>query len=150
MHICAVFVCNQAYFNKFIYTVTQLIINGKFKGDICLVIGDDLYNNKVLECDTIINNNIIINYFPNINFSEDFLHIQRHMNREPHWFPKIFQFHKIHLFDVFFKKWDYIFYLDCGITVFSDVSPILNEVKEYTLLAHSDAYPIYEWKLNIL
>ena len=32
--------------------------------------------------------------------------------------------------------------------IFSDISPILNEVTENTLLAHSDAYPTYEWKLH--
>ena len=60
----------------------------------------------------------------------------------------MFQYHKLHLFNVFFKNWDYIFYLDCGITIFSDISPILNEITENTLLAHSDAYPTYEWKLH--
>jgi hypothetical protein len=70
------------------------------------------------------------------------------MNRPPHWFQKQFQFHKFHLFNKFFKQWDYIFYLDCGITIFSDILPIINEMSENTLLAHSDAYPTYEWKLH--
>jgi hypothetical protein len=61
---------------------------------------------------------------------------------------KKFQWHKLHLFNTFFKQWDYIFYLDCGITIFSDISPIINEITENTLLAHSDAYPRYEWKLH--
>jgi hypothetical protein len=52
------------------------------------------------------------------------------------------------LFNTFFKQWKYIFYLDCGITIFRDISPILNEITENTLLAHSDAYPNYEWKLH--
>jgi hypothetical protein len=33
-------------------------------------------------------------------------------------------------------------------TIFSDISPIINEATENTLLAHSDAYPTYEWKLH--
>ena len=40
-----------------------------------------------------------------------------------------------------------MFYIDCGMTIFSDITPMLNEVKENTLLAHSDAYPTYVWKL---
>jgi hypothetical protein len=146
--ICVVFVCNKLYFDKFIYTCNQLLTNGKYKGNICLVIGDDLLNDKLLECDTIINNNITIKHFPNINFSSDFLDIQNKMVRPPHWFHKMFQFHKLHLFNTFFKQWDYIFYLDCGITIFSDIHPIINEVRENTLLAHSDAYPTYEWRLH--
>ena len=29
------------------------------------------------------------------------------------------------------------------------MSPIINEITENTLLAHSDAYPTYEWKLHV-
>jgi len=142
------FLCDKAYFSKFIYTCNQLIDNGKYKGNICLVVGDDLHNNELLNCDIIKNNNIIVKYFPNISFSNYFIDIQRKMNRPSHWFQKLFQFHKLHLFNTFFKQWDYIFYLDCGINIFSDISPIINEITENTLLAHSDAYPTYEWKLH--
>jgi hypothetical protein len=48
---CVVLLCDRAYFNKFIYTCNQLITNGKYNGTICLVIGDDLNNDKLLECD---------------------------------------------------------------------------------------------------
>jgi hypothetical protein len=125
-----------------------LIENGKYNGDICLVVGNDLFGDKMLECDIIRNNSIIIKHFPNIQFSDVFVDIQKKMQRPEHWFKKMFQFHKLHLFNTFFKQWDYIFYIDCGITIFSDISPILSEATENTLLAHSDAYPTYEWKLH--
>lgn len=146
--LCVVFLCNKSYFNKFIYSCNKLVTNGNYRGEICLVIGDDLHNDKILDCDFIKNNNVIIKHFPNIQYTHDFLDIQYKMNRPPHWFQRMFQFHKLYLFNTFFKKWDYIFYLDCGITIFSDISPIINEVKENLLLAHSDAYPVYEWKLH--
>jgi len=60
MNICVVFVCNKAYFNKFIYTCNQLLTNGKYNGNICLVIGDDLLNDELLNSDIIIKNKIII------------------------------------------------------------------------------------------
>ena len=145
---CVVFVCNKAYFDKFVYTCNQLVTNGNYKGPICLVIGDDLYNDKLLDCDLIKHNNILIKYFPNIHFSSEFLDIQQTMNRGAHWFQKIFQFHKLHLFNTYFKRWDYIFYIDCGITILSDISPIMNEAAENTLFAHSDAYPTYKNKLR--
>jgi hypothetical protein len=145
--LCVVFLCDKAYFNKFIYTCNQLITNGKYNGNICLVIGDDLNNDELLNCDIIQKNNIVIKYFPTISFSNDFCDVQKRMNRPPHWFKKQFQFHKLHLFHPFFKQWRYIFYLDCGINIFSDISPMINEMTENTLLAHSDAYPSYKWKL---
>jgi hypothetical protein len=147
--VCVVFLCDKAYFNKFIYTCNQLITNGKYNGNICLVVGDDLHKSDLLNCHVINNNNnIIVKHFPNIQFSNDFLDIQKKINRPPHWFQKQFQYHKLHLFNIFFKKWNYIFYLDCGINIFSDISPIINEMTENTLFAHSDAYPTYKWKLQ--
>jgi hypothetical protein len=147
--VCVVLLCNKEYFDKFIYTCNQLITNGNYNGNICLVIGDDLYNHELLNCDFIRNNNIIIKYFPDIQFSNNFLKINNNINTDGRNLTKKFQWHKLHLFNTFFKKWDYIFYLDCGMNIFSDISPILNEISENTLLAHSDAYPTYEWKLHI-
>ena len=148
MNNCVVFLSNKKYFNKFINTCSQLVTVGKYNGDICLVIGDDLLDNELLNNELIINNKIIIKHFSDIIFTKEFLQIQKEMKREPHWFKKIFQFHKLHLFNTYFKRWDYIFYIDCGITIFSDILPILNEIQDNTLLAHSDAFPTYQRKLH--
>ena len=145
---CVVFVCNVQYFDKFISTLNQLYTNGNYKGDVCLVIGDDLLNNELLNNSVIVDNNIIIKYFPNLIFPEEFLKIAYEMKRSEHWFKKIFQYHKLHLFNVFFKQWKFIFYIDCGMIIYSDINPMLNERKSNTLLAHSDAYPTYVRKLS--
>jgi hypothetical protein len=145
---CVVFVCNKNYFDKFVNTCNQLITKGKYKGNICLVIGSDLQGDKVLECDFIRNNNIIIQYFPNIYFTKEFLEVNNKINCGRSNITKRFQWHKLNLFNVFFKKWNYILYLDCGINIFDDISPILEDATNNTLLAHSDSYPTYEWKLN--
>jgi hypothetical protein len=147
-NVCAVFLCDKAYFQKFLYTCSQLINNGKYIGQICLVIGDDLNNDQMLQDPFIINNNIMTKYFPNLQVSEQFLYTQKHMDREPHWYQKLFQYHKLHLFDSFFKQWNYIFYLDCGLTIFDDISSLINERKPNKLLAHSDAFPTYICKLH--
>lgn len=146
--VCVVFLCDKAYFNKFINTYNQLITNGKYNGNVCLVVGDDLHNDELLNNDIIKNNNIIIKHFPNIQFSNNFLEINNKIISDGRNKTKKFQWHKLHLFNTFFKQWDYILYLDCGLTIFSDISPLLNEITENTLLAHSDAYPTYEWKLH--
>ena len=146
--ICAVFLCDMAYFDKFIKTCGELVTNGKYNGNICLVIGDDLINNDRLKHDMIVQNRVIIKHFADIHLDETFLHKQQSMNRPSYWNKKLFQYHKLYLFDTFFKQWDTIFYVDCGITIFSDISPILNERKPKILLAHSDAFPTYEWKLR--
>jgi hypothetical protein len=147
-NLCAVFLCDKAYFHKFLYTCNLLLTNGNYKGSICLVIGDDLLGDDWLNHQLILQNNILIKHFPSLSFPPDFLQMQYTLVRTPHWVQKLFQYHKLYLFDVFFKQWDFIFYLDCGITIFSDITPILNARKSGVVLAHSDAYPIYEWKLH--
>ena len=147
-NLCVVFICNKAYFHKFEKTCEQLMTNGKYKGDICLIIGDDLLNDKILDCDLINKNNIIIKHFPDIKFPDKFYKINDNVNSDGRNKTKKFQWHKLYLFDKFFKKWNYIFYIDCGMRIFSDIKPLLNEVKKNTFLAHSDAFPKYEWKLS--
>jgi hypothetical protein len=145
---CVVFICNKKYFEKFVYTCQQLITNGKYNGDICLTIGDDLFQDNILECEFIKKNNIIIKYFSNMQFSNEFLEINNKVKHDGRNLTKKFQWHKLHLFNTFFKNWDYILYMDCGMNIYSDISPILNECRTNTLLAHSDAYPTYHDKLE--
>ena len=147
-NICVVFVCNKPYFNKFIDTCNQLVTNGQYSGQICLVIGDDLNNNKLLNNDFIRNNNIIVKHFPDITFTQKFYSINHTINSDRRNITKKFQWHKLHLFNVYFKKWDAVFYIDCGMNILSNISPMINLVESNTLLAHSDAYPSYEWKLS--
>ena len=48
---CVVFLCDNAYFYKFINTCYELLTVGNYKGEICLVIGDDLNNEKYFGLD---------------------------------------------------------------------------------------------------
>lgn len=145
---CVVFVSDKAYFHKFVDTCSQLVSQGNYTGDICLVIGDDLVHDECLNCEVLQQNRVLVKYFPNFSYSPYFLLIQEILNREPHWYLKQFQYHKLYLFHTFFKQWDYLLYLDCGIHIFADMAPIWKETKENTLLAHSDAFPTFEWKLH--
>jgi hypothetical protein len=142
--ICVVFVTNKLYFDKFIQTATQLVTNGDYKDDICLIIGDDLHEDPELlnHHNTFLTKyNIQIKYFPTHQFTSEFLDIQQSLHRPQFWNDKRFQYHKLHLFNAFFKQWDYIFYIDAGTIIFQGIAPILNEKTPHTLLAHSDAYP---------
>lgn len=147
MNNCIVFVSNKRFFNIFIVTCTMLINNGNYKGNICLVIGDDLLNDELLLSSIIVSNKIIIKHFPNIIFSDNFMKINTKINTDGRNIIKKFQWHKMHLFNVYFKQWEYIFYIDCGMKILSDIKPIMDQMTKNTLLAHSDAYPYYQWKL---
>ncbi len=145
---CVVFVCNKTYFEQFVRTCTALLTNGRYKGDICLAIGDDLVGDTLLESPIIKQNNIEVKHFKNIVFTDEFMESIRKVNTDGRNITKQFQWHKLYLFDMYFKKWDYIFYIDCGMKILADISPMLRLCEENVLLAHSDAYPTYEWRLH--
>lgn len=121
---------------------------GQYTGDICLVIGDDLKDQPILQDPILGYIGVTIQYFPNFFFPEEVDNRMASLDRPPHWYPKKFQYHKFHLFNPFFKRWRKLFYMDCGITVFRPIQPLLDCWKENAVLAHSDAYPTYEWKLH--
>ena len=141
MNICCVFVCNKKYFTKFTNTCSQLIKYGNYKGEICLVISDDLIGDELLNSSIIKDNNIIIKHFEKITIPPE-----KYKNASAK--EKVDGCSlKFNLFKTYFKKWDFIFYMDCGINIYHDISPIINEATENKLLAHSDAYPTYKRKL---
>jgi hypothetical protein len=141
-NFCVVFVSNKKYFHKFKKTCTELITDGKYKGDICLIVSDDLYYDKDLDCKFIKDNNIIIKKFKKINIPDIKYECSAHIEKVDGCIMKF------NLFNTYFKKWKYILYLDCGMNILSDINQILNEATDNTLLAHSDAYPEYKWKLS--
>lgn len=145
MTTCVVFVTNNAYIDKFQATYQQLITVGGYKGDVCLVIGDDLVDTPFA---AEMQKKVLVKHFPNFVFPPLIQETMKSLKRLPMWFEKIFQYHKFHLFDTFFKRWDRIFYIDSGITIRAPIQPILDSFVPNVVLAHSDAYPTYQWKLR--
>jgi hypothetical protein len=147
--ICAVFVCNAAYFDKFTRTCTDLITIGQFAGPICLLAADDLAETPLLRNSPLVRTGRVevVHLAPDLNFPPEWLEKWRAIDREPHWLRKIVQFNKFYVFHRRFRAYDYVLYLDCGIHVLAPVQPLLEEAAPGVLLAHSDAYPKYERKL---
>ena len=141
MNVCVVFLCNKWYYPRFLQTYADLRERSKYTGPVCLVIGDDMMEVSVPA-------DIIVKHFPDWVFPGWF-HAQAMMlPRAEFLYRKFFQFHKFYLFDAFFKQWNYIFYIDAGMTIYQPIEKMLALGQPHTLLAHSDAYPTYEWKLS--
>jgi hypothetical protein len=147
-NICTVLVTNDAFFDRLIQTLESLL-SYEYVGDICVVIGDDLIGSVKLNHSLLKSNNIIVKHFPDISFTKEFNNIFNSMPRETLWRHKKFQYHKLNLFNTFFKKWDYIFYIDSGMKIYSSIMPIINARKADKFLAHSDTYPDNNWALEI-
>jgi hypothetical protein len=142
--------CNSPYLLKALKTIDQVRNVGNYKGDIVFFHGDNL-NDETGILDVMKEAyNVQIKYFPNIDTS----YVMEVLNRAKDLaYPakeKIFQFHKFYTFDIYFKQWDRILYLDSGIHVYGDIQRIFNLDCKNSLMAHSNPYPIYygQWRLN--
>jgi hypothetical protein len=142
--LCVVLVTNKNYFEKFLQTLNSLVTAGNYHGDICLVIGDDLVGDALLNSAPIKDNKVVVKHFPDLKFPNSFLAMASRLPNS----NKLFQYHKFHLFNPYFKQWNTIFYIDSGMSIYSDVRPIIDQKLPNTLVAHSDAYPSYIWKLR--
>ena len=147
--VVIVFVCNKSYLPKFRQTYTQLRTNGKYRDDACLIIGDDIEKEE-LKKDNFYKEIEIVK-FPNIKFPQNVTEIRSKMKGHP-WncnITKAFQWHKLHLLNSFFKKWNYLFYIDSGMSIAKPIQTIIDLKKQGKIVAHSDAYPNTGWKLHL-
>ena len=138
---CIILMCDKPYLEKAKNTIQQLRNVGKYQGDIILLVGNDL---KYLIID-----NVIVKYFPNIDRTEIVNILKNKPIADGREINKVFQWHKVHIFDTYFKQWKKCMYLDSGMHIFNPIERILNLDCAGKLIAHSDAYPTFIWKLKV-
>mgnify|MGYP001026533975 FL=1 len=96
MSRCIVLVCNKKYLSQFEYTYNLLRANGKYNGDIVLIVGDDLKDLKY--------EGVIVKYFKNISFPENVIQQMNDVNIDGRNLTKRFQWHKLHIFQSYFNR----------------------------------------------
>ena len=60
----------------------------------------------------------------------------------------MFQYFKFYIFDIYFKKWDKVLYIDSGMHIYNPIKRLFDISTEDVLYAHSDSYPEYTQKLD--
>jgi lipopolysaccharide biosynthesis glycosyltransferase len=143
---CVALVCNRAYLDKALLTIWQLRIFGRFSGDVVLVIGDDLREAIGALRQSLLR--IIPVYFPDIQRSFEDRVLDGARSALDSQSKKTFQFHKFFCFSPFFKKWNRVLYLDAKMRIYAPLGPLLEVDCTNSLVAHSDAYPDFEWTLT--
>lgn len=138
---CVILMCDNPYLDKAKNTIQQLRDIGKYNDDIVLLVGDDLQD--------LVIDNVIVKYFPNIDRSYIVEILRNKPISDGREINKVFQWHKIHIFDKYFKQWKKCLYIDSGMHIFNPIDKIINLDCENKLIAHSDAYPTFEWKLKV-
>lgn len=141
---CIILMCNKPYLNKVINTINQIRTIGKYFDDVVLLIGDDLKDEKIF-----LDKNVIIKYFPDFNRDNIINILKNKPISDGREIIKVFQWHKMHIFDAYFKQWKKCLYIDAGMYIFNPIDKIINLDCTNKIIAHSDAYPTYEWKLKV-
>ena len=143
---CVVLVVNDAYFQKAIYTIHQLRTTGQYVETVVLITDESSYLNIMRHQDVLSQLQIQIKVFEDMDLTYIMEKIRNETtdiesNRGKREITKTFQWHKIHVFDVFFKQWQMIFYLDAGIQIYNPIEPFWEILNDKCLIAHSDTYP---------
>ena len=60
---------------------------------------------------------------------------------------KQIQWQKLNIFDMYFKQWDKIFYMDAGMYVMGDINIFFDLIRPGIVLAHCDDFPEYSANL---
>ena len=139
MGTCIAIVSNRAFLKRALRTILELRIFGRYRGDVALVIGDDLVNDFAKIRKTFLD--IKVYYFPDIDRTLENSLIQNARGNSGTEISKVFQYHKLHLFSLCFKRWDQLLCLDAGMRIFRPLKPIFELDVAGSLIAHSDVFP---------
>ena len=144
------FVATQSYLDKAFETIRQARTVGKWVDDIVLTISDDVvlkdeHERSFLELRTSI-------YVVRSRNVDRILEVWKNHRTHPRYeytINRLGIYLKFNIFDIYFKQWDTVFYLDAGAVILGDLGRFKAScIPNGCLYAHSDAYPIYERKLS--
>jgi len=130
-----VFMCNENTVNKTFQSIVSLRRSGEWKADIVLMVNDILFNHgEVNEFAKVLH--VILRKIPERSLSS----ITSVWDKFPTHRGDIFKYNKFNVFDTFFKRWDYVLYLEA----FSPILKHLYILKECEpsncLYSHNDGY----------
>lgn len=135
---CVVLVTDKNFLEKTFSTIHQIRNIGNYEGDIVVLPHMNLLFDKWLAY-MAEEYNVKLKFFAPI----DLQYIYKKFSERP--FQNVgfkrMQWHKLHLFDEYFKQWDSILYMDAGMQIFDDINIFWELVVPGKLIAHSDDYP---------
>lgn len=145
-----VFVTNDNYLHKTFQTIYEVRTIGEWTDDIIILTTEDVMTNpennavcKSLQAE--------FRVLPERDFSTvlNFWNAKPYHGHSHYMKNRIFQFMKFYIMDIWFKKWDIVFYMDAGMKVQGPLSRMKAVcIPSYSLLAHSDSYPEFEKTLE--
>jgi len=145
MKIVIALFCNGAYLTKCYNTLTDIRTRGKYDGDIVFFYDQDFEDKNSTDLEIIkTNHNCILKKFPTMDLSIPISVLDRDNYKKYPGRERVFQYFKFNAFQTYFKQWDRVLYMDCGIRTYHHITNILNLDCSNKMLAHENAYPLYE------
>jgi len=139
---------NMGYFDRASKTIEEIRNVGKYNGDIVFFYNKEFTDTnklKLLESKY----KVILKEFPTIDTSSIIKYLDSHPKSEfERLRNKMIQYHKFYMFDVYFKQWDKLLYIDSGMHIYNSLDRIFNIEPAQYLFAHSDTYPDYTNKFD--
>lgn len=136
----------RKYLKKFLFDLREV---GEYNGT--LIILTSIFTPTFIFFLNKNKDNVIVKRFKKIKFHKNIEKLLNSLNTngQPNRNKaKKFQWHKIHLFDEYFKKWNYVFFLDINMKIHYPINPILKNTPSGQLFARSDSYPDFKNKLS--
>ena len=145
-----VLLANEPYIERAKTTIIECRGIGDWQDDIVLMVPKTLMTDSSLALFAK-EQRVQLFELPSKNYSAvlDLWTKNKHISDYEYIKSRTFIYMKFYLFDMFFKKWDVVFYIDAGMKVFGKLSPFKTICEpQNCLYAHSDSYPKFEWKLH--
>lgn len=145
-----VFVTDLNYVYKAIKSMREARTIGGWQDDIVLLVPKALLTHEEL---VLFSNeySIELRALPDCDYSSLLQVWHGHENHIDyrHVMGRQFAFSKYYLFDIYFRKWDIVFYIDAGAVILGRFQRFKDMCQpDKCIYAHSDAYPTYEWTLK--
>jgi hypothetical protein len=137
--------CNNGYLNKCLTTLNDIRTRGEYHGDIVFFYDQELEDTNLHELNIIKNTyNCILKKFPTMDLSIPIQVLDKAIHKKYPARERIFQHFKYNVFQTFFKQWNRVLYIDCGIRIYDNLERVLKLDCTNKLLAHQNAYPYYQ------
>lgn len=144
--ICVVTYSDFGYLGRAQKTIEDIRTKGQFFGDL-VVMTDGLFT---IDPRYILRMNLIVKEYPDIDTSQLISQIHNHPfnDSDGREYNKLKQWNKFYVFDTFFKKWDFILFVDAGLRIFDRIEFFYHEFHENALTALDDGHPTFTKKFT--
>lgn len=145
-NFCIVTYCDKKYWPRALITISDIRNGGNYNGDVVLMTnGSFEIDNNIIQ-----KFNLIIKYVDDVDTSYLIEQIRKHpfSNSDGREYTKLQQWNKLHVFNKYFKYWNYILFVDAGLRFFDDINYFTSSLIPNKIVALDDGHPDFTKKFH--